>query len=196
MVVVVCRGRVEVTMAFYCDTLFLDIMKTTHFGTMLMVEDAESLVTPLPGQTFIKKLVETINQTKLSFDVVQYQWNFYPGKPKSLIQGLNRAVIAQAEAHKKIRVLLNREGRGAHLTAINMKAMRYLSESGVSVKMGRTFPINHAKMWLFDDDVVILGSHNLSTRSVSVNNEASVLIKSRAVTMEFRRYFNILWGLS
>lgn len=171
-------------------------MKTTNFGTMLMVEDEKSLVTPLPGKTFINVLIKTINETKYSLDVIQYQWNFYPGKPDSLIQKLNRAVLAQAEAGKKVRVLLNKEGRGAHLTAINMKAGRYLGEAGINVKLGRTFPITHAKLWIFDDDAVILGSHNLSNRSVTVNNEASAFIKSRGVAREYKRYFDLLWGFS
>jgi len=170
-------------------------MKTTNFGTMLMVEDAQSLVTPLPGQAFIQVLIKMIGQTKYSLEVMQYQWNFYSGKPNSLIQKLNRTVMAQAEAGKKVRVLLNKEGRGTHLMAINMKAQRYLGEAGIKVKMGRSFPINHAKLWIIDDDAVILGSHNLSSRSVTVNNEASVLIKSRAVAVEFKRYFNLLWNL-
>jgi phosphatidylserine/phosphatidylglycerophosphate/cardiolipin synthase-like enzyme len=170
-------------------------MKTTNFGTRLMVEDVEGLITPLPGQTFIDVLIKTISQTKYSLDVIQYQWNWYPGKPDSLMQRLNRTVLAQAEARKKVRVLLNKEGRGQHLMAINLKAKQYLSEAGVLVKFARTFPITHAKLWIFDDDVVILGSHNLSSRSVSVNNEVSALIKSRSVAMEFKRYFNILWNL-
>jgi phosphatidylserine/phosphatidylglycerophosphate/cardiolipin synthase-like enzyme len=171
-------------------------MKTTNFGTMLMVQDCESLVTPLPGQTFIIKLIETITQIKYSLDIIQYQWNFYPGQPESQMQRLNRTVLAQAQAGKKVRVLLNKEGRGQHLMAINMKAAQFLGEAGISVKFGRTFPITHAKLWLFDDDAVILGSHNLSSRSITVNNECSALIKSRSVTVEFKRYFDLLWGLS
>lgn len=163
---------------------------------MLMVEDCESSVTPLPGQTFIIKLLEMINQTKYSLDIIQYQWNFYIGQADSKMQLLNRTVMAQAQANKKVRVLLNKEGRGQHLMAINMQAARFLGEAGVVVKFGRTFPITHAKLWLFDDDAVILGSHNLSSRSITVNNECSALIKSRPVTMEFKRYFNLLWGLS
>ena len=171
-------------------------MKTTNFGTMLMVKDSQSLVTPLPGQTYIDVLIETINQAKYSLDIIQYQWNFYPGKPKSQIQVLNRTIFARAGSGIKMRVLLNKEGREQHLMAINMKAAQYLGEAGIAVKFGHTFPITHAKIWIFDDDSVILGSHNLSNRSVTVNNECSALIKSREAAMEYKRYFNILWGLT
>ena len=168
-------------------------MKTTHFGTMLMVEDVDAIVTPLPGQTYYLKLIESINQVKLNIDVMQYQWNFYIGKPDNPVQMLNQALLNQIRNNKKCRVLLNKEGRGQHLTAINMKASRYLVEAGAVVKFGRTFPITHAKLWLIDDDIAILGSHNLSGRSFTVNNEVSVLINSRGVCQEFRRYFNVLW---
>ena len=171
-------------------------MKTTHFGTRLMVDNVPGLITPLPGRTYADQLISTINQTRLTLDIIQFQWNFYPGKPESTMQKINRTVLAKIDTGVKVRVLLNKEGRGAHLTAINMRAARYLKEAGAQVKLGRLFPITHAKLWLFDDDFVVLGSHNLSNRSVTVNNEASVLIKSRGVVMEYRRYFNLLWQLS
>ena len=176
--------------------LFVGAMKADKFGTMLMVEKADSVVTPLPGRAFIDVLVKAISQVKYSLDVIQYQWNFYPGNPRSQIQALNRTVIARAQSGIKTRVLLNKEGRGQHLMVINMKASQFLGEAGVRVKFGRTFPITHAKLWIFDDDAVILGSHNLSNRSVTVNNECSALIESRPVAMEFKRYFGLLWQRS
>jgi len=160
-----------------------------------MVENCDSKVTPLPGQTFVKELIKSINSAKYSIDVIQYTWNFYSFKPTSPCQTLNRALLAKSRGGVKVRVLLNKEGRGAHLTAINMKASKFLGEAGAVVKMGRTFPITHAKLWVFDDDEVILGSHNLSNRSLTVNNESSALIKSREVAVEFKRYFNSLWTL-
>ena len=183
-------------MARYRPSVPNCIMRTTTFGTRLMVEDCQSLVTPLPGQSFIISLIEAINRAKYSIDIIQYEWYFYPGKPKCQIQELNRAVLARAESGIKMRVILNKEGREQHLMVINMSTAKYLGEAGVKVKFGRTFPINHAKIWIFDDDEVILGSHNLSNRSVTVNNECSALIKARPVAVEYKRYFNSLWQLS
>lgn len=169
-------------------------MKTTTFGTRLLVEDEEGLITPLSGQTFIQKLIECIANAKYSIDIIQYQWNFYPGKPQSQIQKLNRTIIDKAKGGTKMRVLLAKEGRSQHLTIINMQARKYLEEAGVKVKFGRTIPIIHSKSWMIDDDMVLLGSHNLSNRSVTVNIETSVLIKSRPVTREFKRYFGLVWN--
>ena len=171
-------------------------MKTTNFGNRLMVVDSPALVTPLPGQALLGSLIEAISRVKYSLDIIQYQWNFYPGNPRSQVQEINRALLSKVDSGISVRVLLNKEGRGQHLMAINMKAARYLGEGGARVKFGHTFPITHAKLWVFDDDEVILGSHNLSNRSVTVNNETSVLIKGRDVAVEFKRYFNCLWKLT
>ena len=160
-----------------------------------MVEDVNAIVTPLPGQTYYLKLIDEIKKAKFNIDVMQYQWNFYIGKPNNPVQKLNQALINQIRNNKKCRVLMNKEGRAQQLTAINMKASRYLGEAGAVVKFGHTFPITHAKLWLIDDDISILGSHNLSGRSFTVNNEVSILIKSKEVCQEFRRYFDSIWGL-
>ena len=158
-----------------------------------MVEDCPGSITPLPGQTFFKKLFDVVGSSKHSIDIIQYQWNFYVNAPNNPMQRLNQLLLEKIRSGVKCRVLLNKEGRGQHLMAINMKAARYLSEAGASVKFGRTFPITHAKMWLIDDDLSFVGSHNLSGRSLTVNNEVSVLINSRPVLFEFRRYFDVLW---
>ena len=169
-------------------------MKTTTFGTMLMTENCEGLITPLPGQTFFKKLFDVVGAAKFSIDIIQYQWNFYISQPNNPVQQLNQLLLNKIRSGVKCRILLNKEGRGQHLMAINMKASRYLSEAGALVKFGHTFPITHAKLWLFDDDLSVLGSHNLSGRSFTVNNEVSVLINSRPVCNEYRRYFDVLWS--
>lgn len=160
---------------------------------MTLVNDCPGTITPLPGQTLYPALLEAIRSCKLEVDAMQYQWNFYVNSPNNPVQVVNQTLMGKVRGGVKCRVLLNKEGRGQHLMAINMLASRFLGEAGVSVKFGRTFPITHAKLWLFDDDVTLLGSHNLSGRSLTVNNEVSVLVKSKEVTGEFRRYFNALW---
>jgi len=105
--------------------MYIEGMKTTNFGVRLMVENCDSKVTPLPGQTFVKELIKSINSAKYSIDVIQYTWNFYSFKPTSPCQTLNRALLAKSRGGVKVRVLLNKRVEGRHLTAINMKASKF-----------------------------------------------------------------------
>jgi len=170
-------------------------MKTTNFGTMTMINDCESLATPLPGQTFYPILLESIKNAKLSIDIMQYQWNFYIFQPENPVQILNQILLEKIRRGLKCRIILNKEGRGQNLMKINMEASKYLIEAGAKVKFGKTTPINHAKLFIIDDNISILGSHNLSGRSFKINNEVSILINSVPVNQEYQRYFDQIWNL-
>jgi phosphatidylserine/phosphatidylglycerophosphate/cardiolipin synthase-like enzyme len=170
-------------------------MKTTNFGTMTIIKDCESLATPLPGQTFYPNLLESIKNAKLSIDIMQYQWNFYIFQPDNPVQILNQILLEKIRRGLKCRIILNKEGRGQNLMKINMEASKYLIEAGAKVKFGKTTPINHAKLFIIDDNISILGSHNLSGRALKINNEVSILINSVPVNQEYKRYFDQIWNL-
>ena len=159
----------------------------------LMCENENAVVTPLPGGSFIQKLTEIVGQAKYSVDVVQYQWVWYPRDHDNLLQKFNRGVVGVAGRGVKFRVILNIEASGHKITRENSHTQRILAEQKIHVKFGPQFPTTHSKIFIIDDQFVVIGSHNLSKRSVTVNYESSVLINSRAVAQEFKRYFETLW---
>jgi putative cardiolipin synthase len=50
----------------------------------------------------------------------------------------------------------------------------------------------HTKYMLFDDEVVFIGSPNLDPRSLRLNTELGVILRSRSLVMELRETFNRL----
>lgn len=171
-------------------------MKTTNFGTRLMIENQPAICTPLPGQTYFITLFDAVKNARQSIDIIQYQWNFYKHDPENPVQKLNQMLLQKIHDGLKCRILLNKEGRGQNLMKINIEASEYLKQAGAVVKFGRTFPITHAKLWLIDDEISILGSHNLSGRSFTVNNEVSILVNNVAVNKEYLRYFETIWNVA
>lgn len=171
-------------------------MKPGYFPTRLMVENCRALVTPLPGGAYIQKLTQVAGEAQVSINVMQYQWNWYPFQPENPLQKFNLGIMGLARRGVKFRVLLNIEAVDHRLTGINQRAKRNLESAGAKVKFGLKFPITHAKLFIVDSSLVILGSHNLSSRAVTANDETSVLIKSKGVATEFERYFNVLWQRS
>jgi phosphatidylserine/phosphatidylglycerophosphate/cardiolipin synthase-like enzyme len=170
-------------------------MKTTLFQNLPMAEKSEGLITPLPGQSFFNLLLKSISEAKYKIDIMQYQWNFYRNKPDDWVQQFNQLLLIKIQNGVKCRVLLNKEGRGQNLMAINQNASDYLTQAGASVKFGKSVPINHSKLFLIDDRLTICGSHNISSRAFKLNNEVSLLVDSVAVNVELTRYFNSIWCL-
>jgi len=167
-----------------------------EFLPRLLVENVEAIVTPLPGNSYLPILRKIVGGVKYSVDVIQYQWNFYPYEGTLPLQQFNQDVMQQIRKGKKYRILLNIESVLHKITRINQQTKKNFESIGAKVKFGPVSQITHAKLFIIDDQFVILGSHNLSKRSVSRNDETSVLINNRTIAMEYKRYFNLLWARS
>lgn len=164
--------------------------------TRLMIENVEATVTPLPGGAYFQKLQEVVGGARYSVDVIQYNWNFMPFSPEKKLQQFNQHVIKQIRKGVKYRVLMNSKGLNLKGSKTNQAAKRHLENAGAKVKVASGSCITHAKLFIVDDQFVILGSHNLSTSSVERNDETSILVNSREVAMEYKRYFNLIWERS
>lgn len=118
---------------------------------------------------------------------------------------LEQAIERARERGVKVRVLTNSISSNNHLTAHSAyrKHVRRLVEVGVDVHEVRVDAENrdlyiespvedkslclHAKVMLFDDDRVFVGSANLDPRSLNINTEMGLLIESRSLNAEMRR---------
>ena len=165
-----------------------------HFKTLLFPSFIAADVLPLAGTGYIDTVPNAIGEVESTLDVIQYQWHWYKYKENSSVTKLSRAVLNAALRGVKVRILPNKEGPSNPLTAINVEAKKYLEEAGCKVKFGPSFPVTHAKLWLLDEELTILGSHNISERSVLHNDETSVIISSRAIQKYFKDYFELLWN--
>ena len=162
--------------------------------TKIMVEDTQALVTPLPGRAFIGMITNCVRYAHLSIDIIQFEWKWYHHDHDSTIQQLSYEVLQAARRKVAIRVLLNKEHPRHPLNSVNKNTILNLQEAGASAKFGPSSPITHAKLWIIDKEITVLGSHNLSRRAVTVNDEASVKIISKEIAGEFTRYFEALWN--
>ena len=126
------------------------MVKMNFFPPRLMLENAEGLITPLPGNCYLPTLRQVVAGAKYSVDVIQYQWNFLPHEPGDPLQQFNQGVIAQIRQGIKYRVLLNIENITHKITRINQGAERYLTAVGAKVKFGPARIITHSKIFIID----------------------------------------------
>lgn len=97
-------------------------------------------------------------------------------------------------AHKrgvKVEVVLEQTSaqRGGFISESNKKIAKLLIKGGIEVRLDDPKRITHVKLIIVDDYYTILGSHNWTYTALTMNNESSVLIRSRKVAQEFIKYF-------
>jgi len=102
---------------------------------------------------------------------------------------------------KIISVLDELTSRGVDVRAIledsvqwNDRSSNILNAIGVYAKLDSSTTFNHAKFFVVDGKVVLVGSTNLSYMSIDRNNEVDVLIKDEKIAGWFREYFFSLWN--
>jgi len=138
-------------------------------------------------------VIPLLNSAKDQIDILMYQWKWYGHAGSSAIQRLNLAFISAARRGVKIRALLNLDHIGGPISQINSRTETQLKAVGIETKHDFTGITSHAKMVLIDKEILVLGSHNFSARSMSGNNEASVIIRGVDEVQPFQKYFQRLW---
>jgi phosphatidylserine/phosphatidylglycerophosphate/cardiolipin synthase-like enzyme len=163
------------------------------------IDDAYSLiipsgVTPLFGNYFYDELIKTIESATLSIYSIQYQWKWNTHERFSKIQMLGDAIRRARLRNVAVSVILNQESPRRHLSVINRVSGDKLGEYGCLVKHKKAGTLLHTKLWVIDNRYSFIGSHNISTRSLTCNEEVSVKIDSIEVARLMIEYFNRLWG--
>ncbi|MDA1195365.1 MAG: phospholipase D-like domain-containing protein [Planctomycetota bacterium] len=94
-------------------------------------------------------------------------------------QTILHALLLAARRGADVRVVLPR--RSDHFVAdlARGRALRSLAEAGARVLLHPNRMI-HAKVFIFDDDLAMLGSANLDRRSLYLNHELTVLVETPA----------------
>lgn len=150
-------------------------------------------IIPAISKEYYPKVAPYLRAARATIDVVMYLWGWYGYRPSALVQRLNYEYLAAARRGVRVRVLLNADRCGGNLSRINSQAATELRRAGVDVKMDTTGQLTHAKVVIIDDEVVVLGSHNYSERSMATNNETSVIISDKSVASRYKWIFKQLF---
>lgn len=116
------------------------------------------------GPEYADVVTELVRTAKSSIKMLIYDWRWYSHDPGSKIQKFNQEIIRQANAGVVVRALVNSDF---------MKGR--IDESKVSIRQVDTSRIMHAKMLIFDEKIVVVGSHNLTKNAFELNHEVSVI---------------------
>lgn len=157
--------------------------------------DLSATVTPLLGGYFFDELIKHIEESKFSIKAVQYQWKWNIHDRHSHISRLGNTILRAQKRGVAIQVILNQESRNRPLTKINQVTGDQLARQGVQVRNRNPAGLLHTKLWIIDGKYCFVGSHNISTRSLTMNEEFSVKVESTVLASFLNNYFALLWGV-
>lgn len=132
----------------------------------------------LIGAEYATYLIEKINNSRKSIDIVMYDWRFYPDNPEHPISQLNQSIIRAVNRGVLVRAVVNNAGVIPYLTPFKIKAK--------SLKSSR---ILHSKIIIIDENLLVIGSHNLTRNAVTTNLESSIAVEIPDTETRIKQYF-------
>ncbi|MGB5819759.1 MAG: phospholipase D-like domain-containing protein [Saonia sp.] len=155
-----------------------------------------SQVKLLPDTEYYEELSSLLEKAENSIDICMFYIAL--GKKDHPTQKLLEILVSKAAQHKKVRVLVDKDGKddpyGSHI--INKKAATYLSENGVTVRTDEQEKLLHSKFVLIDSHVVIIGSHNWTKGSYFDYSDLSLTLKGEEANAIWKERFQKLWDIS
>ena len=116
-------------------------------------------------------------------------------KPKGRkIQELFDALIKKRESGVKVKLLFNWHKDEKSIARTNRPTGAYLKNHGIEIRYLKNNRCCHAKSMIVDNEKAIIGSHNLSVRSLSSNFEISYLITDESEAKNLTSVFSHSWN--
>lgn len=158
-----------------CGALLLFVVQTFLLAPMI-----DPVFSPTDGD----EIIELIDSAENSIDIQIYVFT-----SRDVIEALGRAKARGVD----IRIIMERNVISGH----NKQSYHELAAKGFNIRYAsKAYQLTHSKFMIIDDEIVLVGSHNLSNSALYKNREASVVIRDAATLQEFQEVFETDWHLA
>lgn len=155
-------------------------------------------VTPLIDtsnrRVYWETLMEQVRKSRSTINVLMGVVNYYPQYPQGLQRKLLRALQQATERGVVVKVILDNSDWSTHITKTNLQAAREMRERGLRVKFDAPEVTTHAKLIIFDEEKVLLGSSNWNYSSYTESIQTDLLLRDRSLAKFYNRFFSKLWA--
>ena len=151
----------------------------------------KSMAKPVLNYEYLPELRKLIQDAKRRIYIAMYIFSMKRNM-KSLAQDLADA----AQRGVDVRVILDQPSdpdNNPHLYKTNRQTIRYLKRHGANAMLDSEHIETHDKIVIIDFNTVLIGSHNLTSAGVVLNDEVSVLLRLNPDNSEYVEYFNEIW---
>ena len=140
-------------------------------------------------------LIDIINKAQRTIDFMTFKLDLKQGSKRGKINKIFEALQAAQNRGIKIRAQLQIGHNSIGTPHTNHNAARILTETGIETRHPTGERIQHAKLFIIDNEIVLIGSHNLSNKSFEYNCEVSILFYDKKISENLTRYFEHTWGM-
>jgi len=118
-----------------------------------------------------------------------------PQKNKAIaLEDIFKNITLAHQRGIKVKALINWHENKRCVPKTNIRAMLEFQRLGIPVRHLKNNRCCHTKLIIADDLTAIIGSHNLSIKSVTSNFETSVLIIDKDIVKQLKEMFLKTWN--
>jgi len=136
------------------------------------------------GDQFPQIIIPAIENSRVSLDVVMYDWRWYPQDPGAITQKFNQAIVRAVRRGVRVRAIVNNNDIVNTLKSVGCQA--------------RKLPIKnlvHSKLMIIDSRFFVTGSHNYTQHAFTQNIELSLFGDDDVVVSELTQFFVRLFSM-
>ena len=136
-------------------------------------------------RSFLDLLTPAVKNARSSITICAYAWRWYGFEPELAVQRFNNAVFQAMRRGVSVRVITDNLTTSEQLAALGFDSVHI----GFKVVL-------HTKSIQIDENLLMIGSHNLTKSATSDNYEASIFTSDTETNRQFAEYFNKLWNVA
>lgn len=150
-------------------------------------------VTPMIGRDFFANMYSLIHLAERSILFTVFQSSSSVRNETSKTARLLQQIKKAHDRGVDVRVIVNRPHKNSPIAAANNHFVKFLDAATIDYRFGREKDMIHAKFYVIDYRVVIVGSHNFTDAGFWSNHEASIAVENENTALTYVSYFNDLW---
>ena len=132
------------------------------------------MVIPLFDNEFLPFLKNQISVSHKRIYAIIYFAIMFQTRKNDDVSEIVSALIQAKKRGLDVRILMNSIIKRGLTSKHNFDVAKKLYDNNITVSMSDFNRTTHAKVWIFDDDGIIIGSHNLTKSSFHKNREVSI----------------------
>jgi len=131
---------------------------------------------------YTQNIIWLLDRVVSDVSIMMFDWNWYKNDFACDISLINQSIIRAKRRGVKIRIISNA-----------IEAKTYFLQNGIDVRKYSVRGVFHAKLFIFDQNKFVIGSHNMTMGAMSRNFEVSYLSNDNEAAKAFVTLFDSIW---